>query len=86
MCELKRKKSSETQPKLIKHLRHQKYLLFFLYQQKTYQNNYIEVIVNCIGTLWLNERHVGEKLGNKNLTVITNITQYIKSTDMNQYK
>ena len=33
--------------------------------------------------VWLNERHVGEKLGNKNLPVITNMTQYTKSTDMN---
>ena len=35
--------------------------------------------------LWLNEKHVEEKLGHKNLPVITNkMTQYIKSTDMNQ--
>ena len=52
--------------------------------KKTYENNDIEVIVNDIGTLWLNEKHVEEKLGHKNLPVITtNMTQYTKTTDMN---
>ena len=32
----------------------------------------IEVIVEGIGTLWLNEKHIEEKLGHKNLPVITN--------------
>ena len=32
----------------------------------------IEVIVDGIGTLWLNEKHTEEKLGHKNLPVITN--------------
>ena len=36
-----------------------------------YENNYIEVTVDGIGTLWLNEKHVKEKLDNKNLPVIT---------------
>ena len=40
--------------------------------KKTYENNDIEVIVDGIGTLWLNEKHVEEKLGHKNLPVITN--------------
>ena len=40
--------------------------------KKTYENNDIEVIVGGIGTLWLNEKHVEEKLGHKNLPVITN--------------
>ena len=39
--------------------------------KKTYENNDIEVIVNGIGTLWLNEKHVEGKLGHKNLPVIT---------------
>ena len=52
--------------------------------KRTYENNDIEVIVDDIGKLWLNEKHVEEKLGHKNLPVITNkMTQYIKSTDMN---
>ena len=37
-----------------------------------YENNCIEMIVDGIGTLWLNEKHVEEKLGHKNLPVITN--------------
>ena len=36
------------------------------------ENNDIEVIVDDIGTLWLNEKHIEEKLGHKNLPVITN--------------
>ena len=40
--------------------------------KEAYKNNNIEVIVDGIGTLWLNEKHVEEKLGHKNLTVITN--------------
>ena len=37
--------------------------------QKTYEN--IEVIVDGIGMLWLNEKHVEKKLGHKNLMIIT---------------
>ena len=40
--------------------------------KETYENNDIEVIVDGIGTLWLNEKHIEEKLGHKNLPVITN--------------
>ena len=40
--------------------------------KNTYENNDIEVIVDGIGTLWLNEKHVEEKLDHKNLPVITN--------------
>ena len=40
--------------------------------KETYENNDIEVIVDGIGTLWLNEKHIEEKLGHKNLSVITN--------------
>ena len=38
--------------------------------KKTYENNDIEVIADGIDTLGLNE--IEEKLGHKNLTVITN--------------
>ena len=40
--------------------------------KETYENNNIEVIVGGIGTLWLNEKHLEEKLGHKNLPAITN--------------
>ena len=40
--------------------------------KKTYDKNDIEVIVDGIGMLWLNEKHIEEKLGHKNLPVITN--------------
>ena len=33
--------------------------------KKKYENHDIEVIVNGIGTLWLNEKHIEEKLGHK---------------------
>ena len=32
----------------------------------------IEVIVDGIGALWLNEKHIEEELGHKNIPVITN--------------
>ena len=32
----------------------------------------MKVIVDGIGVLWLNEKHIEEKLGHKNLTAITN--------------
>ena len=49
---------------------------------KKHENNDIEVIVHAIGKLWLNEKHVEEKVAN-NFPVITNMTQYTKSTDIN---
>ena len=39
---------------------------------KTMTQNYIQVTVDAIGTLWLNEKHIEEKLGHKNLPAITN--------------
>ena len=39
--------------------------------KETSENNDIEVIVDGIGMLWLNEQHIEEKLGHKNLPVIT---------------
>ena len=40
--------------------------------KKTYENNNTEVIVDSIGKLWLNEKHIEEKLGHINLPFITN--------------
>ena len=48
------------------------YKMVDISKKKTYENNDIEVIVDGIGTLWLNEKHIEEKLGHKNLPVITN--------------
>ena len=45
-------------------------------KQKIYENNEIEVITDEFGKLWLNERHVQEQLGLKNLPALTN--QYPK--------
>ena len=44
--------------------------------KKTYENNGTEVITDKLGELWLNERHVQEQLGLKNLPALTN--QYPK--------
>ena len=41
--------------------------------KKTFEKNDIEVIVDGIGTLWLNEKHIEETLGHKNFPVITKI-------------
>ena len=40
--------------------------------KETYGNNSIEVITDEFGKLWLNERHVQEQLGHKNLVALTN--------------
>ena len=40
--------------------------------KETYEVNGIEVMTDEIGKLWLNERHVQEKLGRKILPVLTN--------------
>ena len=40
--------------------------------KETYENNEIEVITDKFGELWLNERHVQEQLGLKNLPALTN--------------
>ena len=40
--------------------------------KETYENNDIEVMVDGIGMLWLNEKRLEEKLGQKTLPVITN--------------
>ena len=40
--------------------------------KEMYENNSIEVITDNLNTLWLNERHVEQQLGHKNLRVVTN--------------
>ena len=40
--------------------------------KETLENNGIEVIVDSINALWLNEKNIEEKLGQKNLPVISN--------------
>ena len=44
--------------------------------KETYENNGIQVITDKFGKLWLNERHVQQKLGLKKLPALTN--QYPK--------
>ena len=39
--------------------------------KETYENNGIEVITDKFGKLWLNERHVQQQLGLKNLPALT---------------
>ena len=52
--------------------------------KETYENNDIEAVVDDIGKLRMNEKHIEEKLSHKNLPAITNNTiKRIKSTDMN---
>ena len=52
--------------------------------KKTYENNDIELIVDSIGMLWLNEKHIEKKLGHKIYqSSQTNMIKYTKSTDMN---
>ena len=40
--------------------------------KETYKNNGIEAIVDSMGNLWLNEKHIEEELGHKNLPAIKN--------------
>ena len=44
--------------------------------KETYENNNIEVIIDEFEKLWLNEKHVKQQLGHKNLRVVT--TKYNK--------
>ena len=41
--------------------------------KETYENNGIEVITDEFGELWLNERHVQQQLGLKNLPALQQI-------------
>ena len=40
--------------------------------KETYENNDIEVIIDRFGKLWLNQKHVEQQLGHKNLPAVTN--------------
>ena len=40
--------------------------------KETLENNSIEVILDSVNALWLNEKNLEEKLGHKNLPVISN--------------
>ena len=52
--------------------------------KKVYQNNDIEVVVDGVGTLCLNEKHVEKKLGYKNLRIIT--SKYDPLYKMHRYE
>ena len=51
---------------------------------KTWENNGIEVIVDSVNALWLNEKNIEEKLGHKNLPLITN--KYKKTYKKRRYE
>ena len=38
--------------------------------KEAWENNGIEEIVDSVNTLWLNEKHIEEQLGHKNVQVI----------------
>ena len=40
--------------------------------KEIYENNGIEAIVDSMGNLWLNEKHIEEELGHKNVLAVTN--------------
>ena len=40
--------------------------------KETLEKNDIKVIVHSVNALWLNEKNIEEKLGHKNLLVVTN--------------
>ena len=44
----------------------------FNIDKEAYENINIEAIIDGISTLWLNEKHIEEKLGHENLPAITN--------------
>ena len=52
--------------------------------EETLENNDIEVIVDSVNALWLNEKNIEQKLGHKNLPVITN--KYDKIYKKNRYE
>ena len=39
--------------------------------KETYENHNIEVITDNLGKLWLNEKHVEQQLGHKNVRAFT---------------
>ena len=52
--------------------------------KETWENNGEKVIVDSFNTLWLNEKHIEEQLGHKNLQVITN--KYDKICKKSRYE
>ena len=52
--------------------------------KETLENNDIEVIVDCVNTLWLNGKHIEEQLGHKNLPAIT--SKYDKMYKKHSYE
>ena len=77
------KKYCKKQPKITEHFTQSKILCVCVcvcvctykmvdISKKSYENNDIEVMVDGIGMLWLNEKHIEQKLGHKKLPVITN--------------
>ena len=51
--------------------------------RKAFERNDTETIVNNDGILWLNEKHIEERLDNKNLREITIKIRNIENIDMN---
>ena len=48
------------------------YKIVLKFIKETWENSGIEVIVDSVNALWLNEKNIEEKLGHKNLSVISN--------------
>ena len=53
--------------------------------KETFENNKIEVILDGIGTSWLNEKHIEQKLGHKHLPIITNKYEPIYKTHRHEW-
>ena len=52
--------------------------------KETLESNDMEVIVDGVNTLWLNEKHIEEQLGHKNLSAIT--SKYDKIYKKHRYE
>ena len=52
--------------------------------KETLENNGVEVIVDSFNALWLNEKNIEEKLGHKNLPVVT--SKYDKIYKKSRYE